>query len=81
MNAATMYGRPETEEEAESETGRHTEFKELPPYCPFLNIVEQSIRALKAAIKADISRPEVQQQMKNHEEPRRQGIALEHHRT
>ena len=32
----------------------------LPPYSPFLNIVENSISALKAAIKNDISRPEIQ---------------------
>ena len=29
----------------------------LPPYSPFLNIVEQAISSLKAAIKTDISRP------------------------
>ena len=33
------------------------------------------------AIKADISRSEVQQQMNNSVEARRQGIALGHHRT
>ena len=32
--------------------------KKLPPYSPFLNIVEQARSALKAAIEADISRPE-----------------------
>jgi len=37
---------------------RCTELKKLPPYSPFLNVVEQSISTLKAAIKADISRPE-----------------------
>jgi transposase len=31
----------------------------LPPYSPFLNIVENAISALKAAIKNDISRPEL----------------------
>ena len=35
--------------------GPNTELKMLPPYSPFLNIVEQAISALKAAIKADIS--------------------------
>ena len=50
-------------------------------YSPFLNIVEQRISALKAAIKVDISRPQVQQQMNNREEARRQGNALGHHRT
>ncbi|XP_048581595.1 uncharacterized protein LOC125561377 [Nematostella vectensis] len=43
--------------------GPNTELKMLPPYSPFLNIVEQAISSLKAAIKADISRPEVQAQM------------------
>ena len=40
--------------------GPNSELKKLPPYSPFLNIVEQAISALKAAIKADISRPEQQ---------------------
>mgnify|MGYP002803569707 CR=1 FL=1 len=31
----------------------------LPPYFPFLNIVEHAISALKAAIKNDISRPQI----------------------
>ena len=39
----------------------------LPPYSPFLNIVEQAISSLKAAIKADIGRPEIQEQMNNRE--------------
>ena len=51
--------------------GPNTELKKLPPYSPFLNIVEQAISSLKAAIKADISRPEVQGQMNNREEARR----------
>ena len=54
----------------------------LPPYSPFLNIVvEQAIRALKAAIKADISRPEVQERMKNRNEARDRRIALGVYRT
>ena len=40
--------------------GSNTELKKLPPYSPFLNIVEQAISSLKAEIKADISRPEIQ---------------------
>ena len=40
--------------------GPNTELKKLPPYSPFLNIVEQTISSLKAEIKADISRPEIQ---------------------
>ena len=56
--------------------GSNTELKELPSYSPFLNIVEQAISSLKVAIKADISRPEIQEQMNNRDEARRQGIAL-----
>ena len=37
--------------------GPNTKLKMLPPSSPFLNIVEQAISALKAAIKADISQP------------------------
>ena len=44
-----------------ADPGQNIELKKLPPYSPFLNIVEQGISALKAAIKADISRSEVQQ--------------------
>ncbi len=33
----------------------------LPPYSPFLNIVEQAISCLKASIEADISRPALQE--------------------
>ena len=53
----------------------NTELKLLPAYSPFLNIVEQAISALKAAIKADISSPAVQQEL-NREEARQQGIPL-----
>ena len=38
--------------------GPNSELKKLPPYSPFLSIVEQAISALKAAIKRDISRPD-----------------------
>ena len=61
--------------------GPNTELKKLPPYSPFLNIVEQAISSLKAAIKADISRPEIQEQMNNREEARHQGMALGNYRT
>ena len=43
--------------------------------------MEQAIKSLKAAKKADISRPELQEQMNNREEARRQGIALGNYRT
>ena len=61
--------------------GPNTELKKLPPYSPFLNIVEQAISSLKAAIKADISRPEIQREMNNREDARRQGIPLGRYRT
>ena len=61
--------------------GPNTELKKLPPYSPFLNIVEQAISFLKEAIKADISRPEIQEQMNNREEARRQGIVLGNYPT
>jgi len=56
--------------------GPNTEPKKLPPYSPFLNIVEQAISCLKAGIKADISRPEVQVRMDDREEARDRGLAL-----
>ena len=54
--------------------GENTEIEMLPPYSPFLNIVEQAISALKAAIKADISRPIIQQRIQDRNEARNQGI-------
>ena len=60
--------------------GEHTELKTLPPYSPFLNIVEQAISCLKAAVKTDVSRPEIQAQMCNRAEAKRQGIALGEYR-
>lgn len=56
------------------------EIKMLPPYSPFLNIVEQAISALKAAIKADISRPDIQATIDDRDEARRQGIPLGEYR-
>ena len=61
--------------------GPNTELKKLPPYNSFLTIVEQAISSLKAAIKTDISRPEIQEQINTREEARRQGIALGNYRT
>ncbi|XP_074619610.1 uncharacterized protein LOC141878539 [Acropora palmata] len=61
--------------------GPNTELKKLPPYSPFLNIVEQAISSLKAAIKADISCPKIQREMNNRDEARRQGIPLGHYQT
>lgn len=59
----------------------NTELKMLPPYSPFLNIMEQAISCLKAAIKADISRPEIQRRMDNRDEARARGIPLGEFRT
>ena len=59
--------------------GPNTAVKKLPPYSPFLNIVEQAISSLKAAIKADICRPEIQREMNNRDEARRQGIRWNHY--
>ena len=60
----------------------NSELRKLPPYSPFFNIVEQAVSALKAAIKADISRPEIQVQMMNDRaEARRQGLALGNYRS
>ena len=61
--------------------GPNSELRKLPPYSPFLNIVEQAVSALKAAIKADISRPEIQVQMNDRAEARRQGLAAGNYRT
>ena len=55
--------------------------KMLPPYSPFLNIVEQAISSLKAAIKGDVSRTEIQARMDDREEARRLGIPLGEMRT
>ena len=52
----------------------------LSRYSPFLNIVEQGISALKAGIKADISRREIQAQMNARGEARKQGVALGEYR-
>ena len=54
----------------------NTELKMLPPYSPFLNIVEEAISCLKAGIKADISRPEIQRRMDDRDEARVRGIPL-----
>ena len=43
--------------------------------------MEEAVRSLKVAIKADINRPETQEQMNNREEARRRGSALENYRS
>ena len=52
----------------------------LPPYSPFLNIVENPISPLKAAIKNDISRPEIQLEMNNRVRARQERIPLGEYR-
>ena len=59
----------------------NTELKMLPLYSPFLNIVEQALSCLKAVIKADISRPEIQRRMDNRDEARARGMPLGEFRT
>ena len=54
----------------------------LQAYSPFLNIVKQAISSLsKAAIKGDISRPEIQTRMDDRAKARRLGIPLGEMRT
>ena len=53
----------------------------LPAYSPFLKIVEQAIGSLKAAIKRDVSRPEIQVRMDDRAEISRLGFQLEEVRT
>ena len=52
----------------------NTELGMLPAYSLFLNIVEQAISSLKAAIKRDVSRPEIEARMDDRTEVRRLGI-------
>ena len=59
----------------------NTELEMLPAYSPFLNIVEQPISSLKAAIKGDVLRPEIQALMDDRAEARRLGIPLGEMRT
>ena len=59
----------------------NTELRKLPPYSPFLNIVEQAISPLKAAIKADISRPEIQRLMGDRDAARHRRLPLGEFRT
>ena len=56
--------------------GEHIELRILPPYSPFSNIVENAISALKAAIKGDILRPMVQQQMDDRLRAQQENIPL-----
>ena len=59
----------------------NTELVLLPAYSPFLNIVEQATRSLKAAIERDLSRPEIQARMDDRAEVGHLGIQLGEMRT
>lgn len=52
----------------------------LPPYSPFLDIVENAISALKAAIKNNISRREIQLEINNRVMARQERIPLGEYR-
>ena len=52
----------------------------LPPYSPFLNIVEQAISCLKASIKADISRPAMQERFADRNAARNAHLPLGEYR-
>ena len=54
----------------------HIHLQMLPPYSPFHNVVEEAISSLKDALKNDICRPEVQQQMPNRQRAQEQNISL-----
>ena len=69
---------------------RPTEARSFPPQTQTLKCflprsfpkhVEQAISCLKAAIKADISRPKIQRRMDNRDEARARGIPLGEFRT
>ena len=59
----------------------NAELEMLQAYSPFLNIVEQAISSLKAAIKEDVSRPEIQARMDERAEARRLGTPFGEIRT
>ena len=59
----------------------NTELWMLPAYSPFLKIVEQAISSLKAAIKRDVSRPEIQARMDDRAQFRRLSFQLEEMQT
>ena len=61
--------------------GPHTELQKLPAYSPFLNIVEQAISFFRAAMKADIAKPEIQLLMGNRAAARTQCLPLGEFRT
>ena len=59
----------------------NTKLKMLPPYSSFVNIMEQAISWLKAAIKADNSLPEIERRMYGKDEARVREIPLGEFRT
>ena len=56
--------------------GDHAETTIFPPYSPFYNPVAQAIRCLKASIKADITRPEIQEELNNRQAARNAQLPL-----
>ena len=52
----------------------------LPPHPPFLNIVEETISALKSTIKNDISRPQILLEFQNRQRAREEDILLGEYR-
>ena len=55
--------------------------RKLPPYSPLLNIVEQAISVLKAGIKADIFRTEIQRLMGDRDAARNRRLSFGEFRT
>ena len=52
----------------------------LPPYSPFLNMVERVISCLKAHLKRSLSEPDLQRELGNFEAAQAQGVTLQEHR-
>ena len=52
----------------------------LPPYSPVLNIVEQAISCLNGSVKADISRPVMQERFADRNAPRNAHLPLGEYR-
>lgn len=55
--------------------------KYLPPYSPFLNPTEQANSSFKAAVKRELTRPDIQLEFDNREAANKVGITLTDHRA
>ena len=53
----------------------------VPPYCPFLNIVERATSCLKADIKADLARPVIQHRFADRNASRNAQLPFGEYRT